>query len=98
MKRMRSGLCGMIAGAAWAAAILGAMFIGYSWIAPLYGSIAGVMTCAMVYFGWDERTEDEDIPYYDKETQIDNCTVQILENTKTGRISVGWWRNEDRET
>ena len=98
MKRMKSGLCGMVAGAAWTAAILGAMFIGYSWIAPLYGSIAGVMTCAMVYYGYygrNERTEDTDIPYYDKETRIDNCTVQILENTETGEVSIGWWRNDE---
>lgn len=31
---------------------------------------------------------------YDKETIIKNCTVQILENTVTGDISVGWWRND----
>lgn len=22
-----------------------------------------------------------------------NCTVQILRNTQTGEISVGWWKN-----
>jgi len=37
---------------------------------------------------------DTDIPIFDKETRIENCTVQILENTKTGRVSIGWWRNE----
>lgn len=55
MKRRRSGLCGMIAGAAWTAAILGAMYIGYSWIAPLCGSLAGSMTCAMVYYWMEEE-------------------------------------------
>ena len=59
MKQMRSGLCGMVAGAAWAAAILGAMYIGYSWIAPLCGSLAGSMTCAMVYYG--EENNDAEI-------------------------------------
>ena len=34
---------------------------------------------------------------FDKETIIENCTVQILENTVTGEISVGWWKNEDSE-
>lgn len=41
-----------------------------------------------------EAPDESDIPIFDKETRTDNCTVQILENTKTGRISVGWWRNE----
>lgn len=45
---------------------------------------------------WNKRAahEEPDIPIYDKETRHENCTVQILENTETGRISVGWWRNE----
>lgn len=40
------------------------------------------------------RTADVEINVYDKVTEYDNCTVQILENTATGAISVGWWRNE----
>ena len=45
---------------------------------------------------WNKRTvpEEIDIPIYDKETRHENCTVQILENTKTGRVSIGWWENE----
>ena len=45
---------------------------------------------------WNRRIQEAgpDIPIYDKETRIDNCTVQILENTETGRVSIGWWRNE----
>lgn len=31
---------------------------------------------------------------FDKETIIENATVQILENTVTGEISIGWWKNE----
>ena len=42
----------------------------------------------------NKRTEEIDIPSFDKETRIENCTVQILENTETGEVSVGWWRNE----
>ena len=34
---------------------------------------------------------------YDKETIIPDCTVQILENTVTGDVSVGWWRNGEGE-
>ena len=30
------------------------------------------------------------VDIYDKETIIPNCTVQILENTVTGEVSVGW--------
>ena len=36
------------------------------------------------------------ISYYDKEEIITNCTVQILTNTVTGEVSVGWWRTGDR--
>jgi uncharacterized coiled-coil DUF342 family protein len=31
---------------------------------------------------------------FDKEKIIENCTVQILENSLTGEVSVGWWRND----
>ena len=31
---------------------------------------------------------------FDKETVETDCTVQILENTTTGEVSVGWWRTE----
>lgn len=31
---------------------------------------------------------------FDKEEIIENCTVQILKNSVTGEVSVGWWRNE----
>ena len=32
---------------------------------------------------------------YDKEEIIENCTVQVLTNTVTGEVSVGWWRATD---
>jgi hypothetical protein len=31
---------------------------------------------------------------YDKRTVVENATVEILENTKTGETSIGWWKNE----
>ena len=31
--------------------------------------------------------------YYDREEIIENCTVQLLINSVTGNVSVGWWRN-----
>ena len=33
---------------------------------------------------------------FDKEEIYQNCTVQVLTNTVTGEVSVGWWKN-DRE-
>lgn len=32
---------------------------------------------------------------YDKETIIEDCTVQILENTVTGEQSIGWFKNDN---
>ena len=34
---------------------------------------------------------------FDEEEIIENCTVQILRNSVTGEISVGWWRNDKEE-
>ena len=31
---------------------------------------------------------------YDHEETFEDCTVQILTNTKTGECSIGWWLNE----
>lgn len=31
----------------------------------------------------------------DKEEIFENCTVQVLTNTVTGDVSVGWWKNEE---
>ena len=33
--------------------------------------------------------------FYDKEEIFPNCTVQVLTNTVTGEVSVGWWKNEE---
>lgn len=37
------------------------------------------------------------ISFYDLEEIIENCTVQILTNSKTGETSIGWWRNNPKE-
>lgn len=42
----------------------------------------------------DEWENIDDFNIYDKETTYCNCTVQVLENTATGEVSVGWWRND----
>lgn len=31
---------------------------------------------------------------FDEEEIHENCTVQILKNSQTGEISVGWWEND----
>lgn len=31
---------------------------------------------------------------FNKEEIYENCTVQVLTNTVTEEISVGWWKNE----
>lgn len=35
--------------------------------------------------------------FFDEEELHTDCTVQILRNSKTGEISVGWWKNGIRE-
>ena len=44
----------------------------------------------------DDNTQVE-LNIYDKSTIITNCTVEILTNSITGDISVGWYRTEDSE-
>lgn len=41
---------------------------------------------------WNRRTKVE-VNIYDKEEIYPNCTVQVLTNTVTGGVSVGWWKN-----
>lgn len=36
-----------------------------------------------------------EINLYDKEGIYENCTVQVLANTVTGEVSVGWWQNDN---
>ena len=42
----------------------------------------------------DETILDVDMDIYDQEEIYPNCTVQVLTNTVTGKVSVGWWRND----
>ena len=35
---------------------------------------------------------------FDQEEIHPNCTVQILRNSVTGEVSVGWWENEDEDS
>ena len=36
-----------------------------------------------------------EICFYDQVETYENCTVQVLTNTVTGDVSVGWWKNEE---
>ena len=34
---------------------------------------------------------------FDKEEIYRDCTVQVLTNTVTGEVSVGWWKNDGED-
>lgn len=44
-------------------------------------------------FGTIEKIET---CFYDKVETFPNCTVQVLTNTATGEVNIGWWKNEER--
>lgn len=46
----------------------------------------------------DPYIEVTGVAIYDEEEIHPNCTVQILRNSVTGDISIGWWDNEDEPT
>ncbi len=33
------------------------------------------------------------VAFYDVVEEHDNCHVQVLRNSQTGEVSVGWWPN-----
>lgn len=43
----------------------------------------------------EQAQETVEINIYDEEEIFPGCTVQVLRNSYTGQISVGWWRNEE---
>lgn len=52
-------------------------------------------------FGDSEQLDDSiilnSVSIYDEEEIHTNCTVQILRNSVTGDVSVGWWPNEEED-
>lgn len=44
----------------------------------------------------DDITLDS-VSIFDEEEIYTNCTVQILRNSVTGDVSVGWWKNEEED-
>lgn len=43
-----------------------------------------------------ERLSEPEVAVYDKEEVFTNCTVQVLTNTVTGKVSVGWWKEGEQ--
>ena len=41
-----------------------------------------------------KRKLSVELCYFDREEIYKNCTVQVLTNSATGDVSVGWWRND----
>lgn len=74
-------------------------------VAEGYRAICKVCSCcgpicnspAEAALKWNNRTEVK-FGYYDQVEEFENCTVQVLTNTKTGDVSYGWKRTyeEDR--
>lgn len=45
----------------------------------------------------DQMIVTSAISFYDQVETYENCTVEVLTNTKTGDVSYGWWKNEGEE-
>lgn len=41
----------------------------------------------------DGNTQNVSVRIFDVEELHENCTVQVLENSITGDVSIGWWEN-----
>ena len=60
-------------------------------------------SCGSHYNCWlawlNAEAEDVEVTtnLFDEEELHPNCTVQILRNSVTGDVSVGWWENHPRE-
>lgn len=44
---------------------------------------------------WNTRTSVSSPPIFDREEIIRGCTVQVLSNSVTGEVSVGWWKEAE---
>ena len=41
--------------------------------------------------------KDINVPIYDEEEIYHNCTVQVWKHSKTGEVSIGWWKEDEDE-
>lgn len=48
-------------------------------------------------YGDKGMSNEIEINIYDREEIHYNCTVQVLTNSVTGEVSVGWWENEEEK-
>ena len=53
----------------------------------------GGVECGIREWLMQEEEPPEAINVYDEREVHNNCTVEIWKNTKTGRVSVGWYEN-----
>lgn len=44
-----------------------------------------------------EQCSDIETNLFDEEEIHENCTVQILRNSITGEVSIGWWENDKED-
>ncbi len=52
----------------------------------------GVMGVSVKYTNEEGQTvEVVNMDEYDEEEIHEGCTVQVLRNSKTGEVSIGWW-------
>jgi len=42
----------------------------------------------------NQNNEIVETNMFDKVERYENCTVEVLTNTITGEVSIGWWRND----
>lgn len=52
----------------------------------------------IILWGYPPHPSNLEIEYniFNKEEVYPNCTVQILTNTVTGEVSIGWWDNDNK--
>ena len=48
-----------------------------------------------VMYSHGGNPESIEMNIYDEVELYPNCTVQVLRNSVTGEVSVGWWKNEE---
>lgn len=61
-------------------------------------SIIGIVMCVLaiaLLFVKPPKKEIVETAIFDKEETFTDCTVQVLTNTVTGEVSVGWWKNDN---
>lgn len=43
----------------------------------------------------ESHVQVDSINLYDEVEVIHNCTVQVLRNSVTGEVSIGWWPDDE---